>query len=236
MTKKSKVLVTGASRGIGRGTCEHLDAGGYELVGIARTRPDDWPQHMPFFTADLFDRDEVVRVLQDVQESGAFYGLVNNCAHRAAGRCRPCGTPARHCTECRNKYFVYAGAGAWHGQTRPETCHQYRLARGAGQASSNLVQHDEGGRYRLNPYLGTGTGSQGHYRQYGCARPETEFFQQVNAADNAATCNLREGISVRRIGQPQDVAHAVAYFMDPRCGYVTGQTHYVCGGITTGVT
>ena len=31
------------------------------------------------------------------------------------------------------------------------------------------------------------------------------------------------------------MAHAVDYFLDERSGFTTGQTLYVCGGLTIGV-
>lgn len=40
---------------------------------------------------------------------------------------------------------------------------------------------------------------------------------------------------VRRIGTPDDVAHAASYLLDARSGFVTGQVLYVCGGMTVGV-
>ena len=40
---------------------------------------------------------------------------------------------------------------------------------------------------------------------------------------------LRE-IPVGRVGQPEDIANAVAFFVDERSGYVTGQILYVTGG------
>ena len=42
------------------------------------------------------------------------------------------------------------------------------------------------------------------------------------------------GCARRRLGRPDEVAHAVAYFLDARSGFVTGQTQYVCGGLTIG--
>ena len=36
-------------------------------------------------------------------------------------------------------------------------------------------------------------------------------------------------IAVGRIGQPEDIAHAVAFFVDERSGFVTGQVLYVAG-------
>jgi len=41
---------------------------------------------------------------------------------------------------------------------------------------------------------------------------------------------LQASVPVRRIGTADDIAHAVAFFLDPRSSYVTGQTLYVCGG------
>jgi 3-oxoacyl-[acyl-carrier protein] reductase len=41
---------------------------------------------------------------------------------------------------------------------------------------------------------------------------------------------LQASVPVQRIGTAQDIAHAVAFFLDPAASYVTGQTLYVCGG------
>jgi len=38
------------------------------------------------------------------------------------------------------------------------------------------------------------------------------------------------GTVVGRVGQPEDIAHAVSFFVDARSGYVTGQVLYVAGG------
>ncbi len=38
------------------------------------------------------------------------------------------------------------------------------------------------------------------------------------------------GTVVGRVGQPEDIAHAVSFFVDERSGYVTGQVLYVAGG------
>ena len=36
-------------------------------------------------------------------------------------------------------------------------------------------------------------------------------------------------IAVGRIGQPEDIAHAVSFFVDERSGFITGQVLYVAG-------
>lgn len=41
---------------------------------------------------------------------------------------------------------------------------------------------------------------------------------------------LQDSVPVKRIGTADDIANAVAFFLDPQASYVTGQTLYVCGG------
>jgi NAD(P)-dependent dehydrogenase (short-subunit alcohol dehydrogenase family) len=62
----------------------------------------------------------------------------------------------------------------------------------------------------------------------------TALFHRVNPADSPRTRAIIEAIPVRRLGTPEDVAHAVASLLDERAGFITGQTLYVCGGMTVG--
>lgn len=41
---------------------------------------------------------------------------------------------------------------------------------------------------------------------------------------------IQKEVPVGRVGQPEDIAHAVAFFVDPRSSYVSGQVLYVAGG------
>jgi NAD(P)-dependent dehydrogenase (short-subunit alcohol dehydrogenase family) len=45
---------------------------------------------------------------------------------------------------------------------------------------------------------------------------------------------LARSIPVGRLGAPEDVAHAVRFFVAPESGFVTGQVLYVCGGASVG--
>ena len=62
----------------------------------------------------------------------------------------------------------------------------------------------------------------------------TDLFDAVNPPGSPGTEKLIQGIPVKRIGQPEDIANAVSFFLSDASGYVTGQTLYVCGGRSVG--
>jgi 3-oxoacyl-[acyl-carrier protein] reductase len=62
----------------------------------------------------------------------------------------------------------------------------------------------------------------------------TEAFWRNNPPDAPRTREIIEGIPVKRLGTGEDVANAVSFFCAPEAGFVTGQTLFVCGGVTVG--
>jgi len=62
----------------------------------------------------------------------------------------------------------------------------------------------------------------------------TSAFWQNNAPDSEYTRNLVASIPLKRMGTPEDVANAVAFFCSDEASFVTGQTLFVCGGVTVG--
>ncbi|HET9148311.1 MAG TPA: SDR family oxidoreductase [Acetobacteraceae bacterium] len=63
----------------------------------------------------------------------------------------------------------------------------------------------------------------------------TGLFDRANPPGAPRTRAIIEAIPVRRMGEPEDVAQAASYLLDARSGFVTGQTLYVCGGMTVGL-
>jgi NAD(P)-dependent dehydrogenase (short-subunit alcohol dehydrogenase family) len=63
----------------------------------------------------------------------------------------------------------------------------------------------------------------------------TELFLSGNPPDSPKTKKILESIPLKRMGEPEDIAHAVASLLDDRAGYITGQVLYVCGGLTVGL-
>ena len=62
----------------------------------------------------------------------------------------------------------------------------------------------------------------------------TTAFWDNNPPDAPKTKAITDAIPVGRMGEPEDVANAVSFFCDARAGFVTGQTLFVCGGVTVG--
>lgn len=62
----------------------------------------------------------------------------------------------------------------------------------------------------------------------------TELFNRANPPGDPRTEAIIGSIPVRRVGTPEGVANAAWFFLDERSGFVTGQTLYVCGGMTVG--
>ena len=69
-----------------------------------------------------------------------------------------------------------------------------------------------------------------------CPGPtETPLLEGMLGAGDASAKMveaLRKAVPMRRLGQPEDVAAAVAFLASERAGYITGQTLSVSGGLT----
>ena len=85
-------IITGASKGIGSALSKQLTASGHQVIGIARTQPEDWAGAL-FITHDLTDIAGISRVMaqaaQEISADADTVTLVNN-----AGTVEPIGFAA----------------------------------------------------------------------------------------------------------------------------------------------
>ncbi|OUM91138.1 MAG: 2-hydroxycyclohexanecarboxyl-CoA dehydrogenase [Bacillus thermozeamaize] len=66
-----------------------------------------------------------------------------------------------------------------------------------------------------------------------CPGPaDTPLFQEISSYNPKIADALERAIPLRRLAQPEDIAHAVCYFASDEAAYVTGQTLSVSGGLT----
>lgn len=238
MQKEKRVLVTGASRGIGRAICDRLLHDGYSVVGVARTRPDDLPAGMEFHCVDLANHKAVRGFLQEQTSGRTYHGLVNNVGIVPLDKLEDVDLDDLRAAVTLNIEVAILFTQALVGNMRKA---------GLGRVV-NISSRAALGKQSRTVYSITKAGIIGMTRTWALELApfgitvnaiapgpiETEFFKKANVDGDDKTAALLKSIPVGRIGQPRDVAHAVAYFIDERAGYVTGQTHFVCGGMTIG--
>lgn len=63
----------------------------------------------------------------------------------------------------------------------------------------------------------------------------TTAFWRNNPPESPEAKAIVDAVPVKRMGTPDDIAHATSYLLDDRSSFVTGQVHYVCGGLTVGL-
>ncbi len=69
------VIVTGASRGLGRFCADQLHARGYRVIGLGRTAPEDAPFESR--AVDVSDSASVAKALKDLRRDSTVYALIN---------------------------------------------------------------------------------------------------------------------------------------------------------------
>ena len=64
----------------------------------------------------------------------------------------------------------------------------------------------------------------------------TELFKSVNPEGSEKTKAIIDAIPLKRIGRPEDVANLVTFLASDEASFITGQTLFICGGLTVGMT
>jgi 3-oxoacyl-[acyl-carrier protein] reductase len=228
---RERVLITGGAAGIGAACAQRCEADGLEAVVIDRAGDG--------LIADLSDPKATADALEQALAGGPITRLINNVGvvvPSSAGeqtleelelawslnvRC------AMQCMQALLPGMQAAGFGRIvNMSSRAALGKELRTAYSATKAAligMTRVWALELGRHGITA------------NAIGPGPIRTELFDRANPPDSPRTRAIIEGVPVKRVGTPDDVAHAVAYFLDARSGFVTGQVLYVCGGMTVGV-
>jgi len=229
------VLVTGASQGIGRATAERLAGDGWRVLNLdlgppSEGMPGEWVQ------VDLADPPALEAVLEEIVRRETVDALVNNAAIGQSATLEETSDEDFDRTVAVNLRAPMICARALAPRMK---------ARGFGRIG-NISSRAHLGKTHRTAYAATKGGVLSMARvwalEYGpfgvtcntiAPGPiRTELFERVNPPGMPRTQEIIGTIPVARLGEPLDIANAVAFFLDERSGFVTGQVLYVCGGIT----
>ena len=234
-SRPERVLITGGGAGIGAATAERCRADGYEPVIIDRV-----VTHVPGgIQADLSDTADTARALQQALADGPITRLVNNVG---------VVVPAEAAEQTLEQFDLAVALNLRCALQCMQALLPGMQSAGFGRIV-NMSSRAALGKELRTAYAATKAGLIGMTRVWalelgrhgittnaiGPGPIRTELFDRANPPDAPRTRAIVESVPVRRIGTPDDVAHAVAYLLDARSGFVTGQVLYVCGGMTVGV-
>ena len=227
---KARVLITGGAAGIGAATAERCRADGYEVVTIDRDGDG--------IRADLSDSGQTATALEEALRGGPITRLVNN-----VGVVRPGGIEEQTLEDLELAVSLNVRCSIQCVQALLPAMKAARFGRIVNMSSRTAL-----GKERRTVYAATKSaliamakvwalelGRHGITANAVAPGPiRTELFDRANPPGHPSTRAIVDAIPVGRIGLPEDVANAVAFLLDERSGFVTGQALYVCGGMTVG--
>ena len=229
-----RAIVTGASRGIGKTIAATLNGAGWDIINLDRSPPDD--TNIRYIEVDLTNADALGETLDELISEGPVTGLVNNAGIAIAATLEETTPEDFDTTVAINMKAPMMLAKALVPGMKSQ---------GFGRIV-NISSRAHLGKTHRTAYAATKGGilSMGRVWALEYARDgitvntiapgpiRTELFDLANPPDMPRTAEIIDTIPVGRIGLPDDIANAARFFMDENSSYVTGQTLYVCGGIT----
>lgn len=237
-----RVLVTGASRGIGKACALYLGKSGYDVCVHYRSGKTEAESVVAEIQSaggnadtiqfDVREREFVNQQLQkNIEEKGAFYGVVCN-----AGIAADNAFPALTGEQWDN--VIHTNLDAFYNVLNPLIMPMIRLRKGGRIITLSSVSGVIGNRGQVN-YSAAKAGIIGATKALSielakrnitvnCIAPgviETEMI------DNIYQDEAMKIIPMQRFGKPEEVAATVNFLMSDAASYITRQVIGVNGGI-----
>ncbi len=230
--------VTGGSAGIGRAICDDLLGKGYEVISLSLGKPQTTHTRLHHIEVDLTDRLATAQATADMVQRFEVTTVVHN-----AGVIRAALLADVRLEELDELVALHLGAAIQLVQaTLPHmrAAHFGRVVLLSSRAAVGAVTR--------TAYSATKAGMVGMLRTWAlelaaqgitvnAVAPgpiRTDMFYDVIPKGSAREHALAAAIPVQRLGEPDDVARAVSFLVDPANSYITGQVLYVCGGSSVG--
>ena len=236
MNKKT-ALITGASRGIGRAIAARLLTEGWNVLNLDMAPPESEPDLGDrWLEVDLSDAEATKQVLGEALSDGPISALVNNAAIGLMSSLEDTGVEDFDRSVAINmRAPMLCAQAVMPGMKEQGFGRIVNIASRAhlGKALRTSYAATKGAMVSLTKVWALELAPHGISVNAIAPGPiRTALFERANPPDDPRTRQILDAIPVGRFGEPEDVANAVAFFLDQRSDYVTGQVLYVCGGVT----
>jgi len=229
---KRRVLITGASKGIGRAVADRLAADGHEPIGLARTAPTDFPGR--FHEVDLGDRAATAATLDEIVAAGKVDAVVNNVGLARFGR-----IGSIDLDELAIAYDMNARTAVQVVQAVLPGMLEAGWGRIVNVSSLTTL-----GVAERTPYAGSKAALEADTRIWAgelassgitvnAVAPgpiETGMYRALSPVGSEREARVLDVIPLHRVGTPMEIAHVICMLLHEDAGYITGQIVRVDGG------
>jgi NAD(P)-dependent dehydrogenase (short-subunit alcohol dehydrogenase family) len=237
MTEKY-ILVTGGAQNIGKAISKRLTEDGFQIIILDIKEPSH-EYFTEFNKIDLSDAATVQSCLAELSAKYSISGLVNN-----VGIVVPASMEDVTLDDFERVLNTNARSAMLCTQALLPKMRQQKFGRIVSTVSRVVLGKELRTSYCASKgaVLSMSRTWALEMAKYGitinCIAPgpiATSTFWENNPPNSSRAKEIMENIPMKRMGNPDDIAHATSYFMDERSGFVTGQVLYVCGGLTVGL-
>ncbi|WP_046206010.1 SDR family oxidoreductase [Acinetobacter radioresistens] len=232
MSKINKVLITGGARGIGAAIAQQCKKNGWYPIILDKESAD--------IEVDLLDVEATAAALKKLLKDGPITRLVNN-----VGMVKPDNIENQSLDDFNQVLSLNVRCSLQCIQALLPNMKSENFGRIVNMSSRAALGKTQRSAYAVSKagLIGLSRVAALELGVYGITvnsiAPgpiETELFTAANPPDSPVTQQILQSIPVKRLGQPADIAHACSYFLSDEASFVTGQTLYVCGGMSIGAT